>query len=282
MPVTFQLVDVFADGAFTGNPLAVVIGAAGLDDAAMLRITRWLNFSETSFLLPATDPGADYRVRIFTPERELPFAGHPTLGSCHAWLAAGGQPRDPALIVQQCGIGLVPVRRQGDMLAFAAPPLLRSGPIDAEKRAEITAFLGIDDSDILAAAWADNGPGWAAVRLGSAAAVLALTPARSHHRRIDLGVVGTHQPGGDAAFEIRAFFSDQHGAVREDPVTGSLNASIAQWLVADGIAAAPWVAAQGTAIGHRGRVCIEQDEDCRLWIGGVTKTLFEGTADVAA
>ena len=280
MAVTFHLVDVFADGAFTGNPLAVVIGAAGLDDAAMLRITRWLNFSETSFLLPPTDPGADYRVRIFTPERELPFAGHPTLGSCHAWLAAGGIPRDPALIIQQCGIGLVPVRRDGDSLAFAAPPLLRSGPIDAEKRAEITAFLGIDDSAIRAAAWADNGPGWVAVRLASAAAVLALAPARSHHRRIDLGVVGPHAPGGDAAFEIRAFFSDQHGAVREDPVTGSLNASIAQWLVADGIAAAPWVAAQGTAIGHRGRVRIDQDSDAALWIGGVTRTLFMGTADI--
>lgn len=279
MSRTFQLVDVFGHGDFSGNPVAVIAGAEQLDTGTMQRITRWLNLSETTFLLPPTDDAADYRVRIFTLERELPFAGHPTLGTCHAWLAAGGRPRDPARIVQQCGAGLVSVRRDGDRLAFAAPPLIRSGAVDEADLAEALGLLGIARDAVVAAQWADNGPGWLALMLESAEAVLALDPARAHPRRIDVGVVGPHPPGGETAFELRAFFSDPHGAVIEDPVTGSLNASVAQWLFASGRARGGYVAAQGTRLGRTGRVFVEQDADGGIWVGGRTRTLFSGAMD---
>lgn len=275
MPRLFSLVDVFGVAPFAGNPLAVVADADGLDSETMQRITRWLNLSETTFLLPPTSPEADYRVRIFTLERELPFAGHPTLGSCHAWLTGGGTPRDNTRIVQQCGAGLVTVRRDAGGLAFAAPPLIRSGPVDPALVAEIAAVLQIAVEDIVEAAWADNGPGWIAVLLRSAEAVLAVDPARHHARRWDLGVVGPHPAGGDAAFEVRAFFSDPLGVLVEDPVCGSLNASVAQWLLASGRAAAPWVATQGARVGRNGRIQVSRD-DAGLWIGGTTRTLFAG------
>jgi PhzF family phenazine biosynthesis protein len=276
----FQLVDVFGRTDFSGNPLAVIAAAGDLDTAAMQRITRWLNLSETTFLLPPTTGEADYRVRIFTLEREMPFAGHPTLGTCHAWLAGGGIPRDPGRIVQECGAGLVSVRRDGDTLAFAAPPLIRSGPVDAADLAEAARLLRIAPEAIIDAQWADNGPGWLAVMLESAEAVLALEPARDHPNRIDLGVIGAYPAGGEAAFEIRALFSDQHGAVIEDPVTGSLNASLAQWLFASGRVSGAYVAAQGTRLGRTGRVLIDRDAAGQVWVGGVTRTLFSGQMEV--
>jgi PhzF family phenazine biosynthesis protein len=274
----FYLVDVFGTGDFSGNPLAVIGDAHGLDAGEMQRIARWLNLSETTFLLPPADPRADYRVRIFTLAHELPFAGHPTLGSCHAWLGWGGQPKEDAVIVQECGAGLVQIRRQSGRLAFAAPPRLRSGPVSEADLAEIATVLRIERSAILDAQWADNGPGWVAVMVGSAEAVLAVEPLRHYHRRVEIGLVGAHAPGGEAAVEIRAFFSDAHGAILEDPVTGSLNASIAQWLFASGRAAGAYVAAQGTALGRTGRVRVEQDAEGRIWIGGLTRTLFSGVA----
>jgi PhzF family phenazine biosynthesis protein len=271
----FQLVDVFHDGAFSGNPLAVVLDADDLCPSAMQTMTRWLNLSETAFLLRPSSPEADYRVRIFTLDREMPFAGHPTLGSCHAWLSNGGTPADGSQIVQQCEAGLVPIRRSADLLAFAAPPLIRGGPVDEAKLSEISAFLRVDRSEIVAAQWADNGPGWVVVLLASAAAVLALEPVRDHPQRIDVGVVGPHPTGNCIAFELRAFFTDQQGGVREDPVTGSLNASTAEWLLSSGLASAPYIAAQGTRLGRSGRIHIDQDGR-RIWVGGRTATLFSG------
>ncbi len=272
----FSLVDVFAGDGLSGNPLAVVHDADGLDLDAMLRLTRWLNFSETAFLMAPEPAQADYRVRIFTPDRELPFAGHPTLGSAHAWMAAGGAPKAKGRLVQACGVGLVPLRLADGMVGFAAPALLRDGPVSAEDRAEVVALLGISDADVMAMAWADNGPGWIAVQLRDAAAVLALSPARSWVRRIDVGVVGACPPGGDAAYEIRTFFTDHRLAVREDPVTGSFNAAAAQWLVAMGQASGCWVAAQGQAIGHGGRVHLDAREREALWVSGVCRTVATG------
>ena len=272
----FQLVDVFHNGPFSGNPLGVVFDAEGLSTEEMQRITQWLNLSETAFLLPPTTAGADYRVRIFTLERELPFAGHPTLGSCHAWLATGEQPRNPAEIVQECGAGLVPIRRHAERYAFAAPPLIRSGPVDEAKIQEIAQFLHIDRSDIVDSQWADNGPGWVVVLLASADVALALNPPKEHPTRIDVGVVGPYPPGGSAAFELRAFFSDHNGGVVEDPVTGSLNASVAQWLISSGRASAPYTASQGTRLGRSGRIFIDQAPDRTVWVGGKANTLFSG------
>jgi PhzF family phenazine biosynthesis protein len=274
----FQLVDVFGQDNFSGNPLAVVADADGLDVMTMLHITRWLNLSETAFLCTPASVEADYRVRIFTLERELPFAGHPTLGSCHAWLTAGGTPKHSGEIVQECGAGLVPVRRETGRLAFAAPPLIRSGPVEEAAIQEAAQLLRIARSEIQDAQWVDNGPGWLAVMLRSAEAVLALEPARDHPRPIDIGVVGAHPPGGDAAYELRALFRDQHGAIREDPVTGSLNASVAQWLYASGRVSTSYVAAQGTRLGRSGRVYVDRDPFGQVWIGGATRTLFSGEA----
>jgi len=274
----FKLVDVFGREDFSGNPLAVIADAEGLDTEKMQSITRWLNLSETTFLLPPTLAGADYRVRIFTLERELPFAGHPTLGSCHAWLEAGGRPAEPKRIVQECGVGLVPLRRTGETLSFAAPPLVRSGPVDEADLAEAAEVLRIPRESIVDAEWIDNGPGWLGIMLASADAVLALDPLGSCRRRVDIGVIGPHPEGAEAAFEIRVFFSNHLGTIVEDPVTGSLNASAAQWLFASGRAKAAYTAAQGTAIGRTGRILVERDEAGEIWIGGKTRTLFEGSA----
>ena len=276
MPHPFQLVDVFGSGPFSGNPLAVVHDAEGLDTETMQTITRWLNLSETVFLLPPTDPAADYRVRIFTLQRELPFAGHPTLGSAHAWLAAGGTPRQSGRVLQECPAGLIPLRHDSSGLAFAAPPLLREGPVEEEKLAELAQVLRIDRSAIRDASWADNGPGWIALLLDSAEAVLALEPARDHPSRVDVGVIGPHPEGSEVEFELRVFFSDQHGGLLEDPVTGSFNASAAQWLFGSGRAKSPYVAAQGTRLGRAGRIEVERDPDDTVWIGGRTETLFSG------
>lgn len=273
----FKLVDVFATDPFTGNPLAVVFDAEDLTSEDMQRITRWLNLSETTFLLPPTTPDADYRVRIFTLSHELPFAGHPTLGTCHAWLEAGGSPARPGVIVQECGAGLIEIHQGADGLAFAAPPLIRSGKPDEADLAEVAHVLGIETSSIVDASWVDNGPGWIAVLLGSAEEVLALEPLRNPGKRFDIGVVGAHVAGSEAAFEIRALFSGPDGLLIEDPVTGSLNASVGQWLFASGRASGHYLAAQGTRLGRSGRVRVTQDETGQVWVGGVTCTLFDGS-----
>jgi PhzF family phenazine biosynthesis protein len=271
----FRQVDVFGADPLLGNPVAVVLDGDGLDDDAMQRFARWTNLSETTFVLPPSNPDADYRVRIFTPAAELPFAGHPTLGTCHAWLEHGGRPRGDA-IVQECAAGLIPIRSTDDRLAFAAPPLVRSGPVDAELVARLAAILRIDPDEIVDSQWVDNGPGWVAVLLSDAQAVLDLAPGMLGD--LDVGVVGPHPAGHDAQFEVRAFFTVD-GTTREDPVTGSLNASLAGWLLESGRATAPYIAAQGTALGRHGRVHISVDDAGAIWVAGATRTAIAGTVD---
>jgi PhzF family phenazine biosynthesis protein len=268
----FRQVDVFSSEPYFGNPVAVVLNADGLPTDAMQRFANWTNLSETTFVLPPTSSDADYRVRIFTPTLELPFAGHPTLGTAHAWLERGGRPRRAPEIVQECAAGLIPIRRTSDGLAFAAPPLRRSGPVESSLVEEIAGVLGIGRDEIEDAQWADNGPPWIAVMLRSAAAVLALRPSFTE---LDLGVVGPHPPGSPAAFEVRAFFP-KDGALVEDPVTGSLNASLAEWLLRSGRATAPYVVSQGGALGRSGRVHITRDGDGTIWVGGGTVTCVAG------
>jgi PhzF family phenazine biosynthesis protein len=272
----FRQVDVFTTEPYRGNPVAVVLGAEGLSDEAMQRFAHWTNLSETTFVLSPSAAGADYRVRIFTPVAELPFAGHPTLGTCHAWLEAGGTPRTEGEIVQECAAGLVSIRRTPDGLGFAAPPLIRSGPVDEDELAHVAETINLDRGAIVAAEWADNGPGWVALLLESAEAVLAVKPGLVDH---DVGLVGPHSGGADTAFELRAFFP-KDGATIEDPVTGSLNASVAQWLLGTGQASAPYVAAQGTALGRAGRVHISADEDGGVWVAGGTVTCVRGTVEI--
>ena len=271
----FDQLDVFTAEALRGNPLAVVHGAAGLSDERLAAFARWTNLSETTFLLPPTDPGADYRVRIFTPALELPFAGHPTLGSCHAWLAAGGVPRDPGVVVQQCGVGLVRVRRgEGGRLAFAAPPLKRSGPLDAQTLAQAAAALRVEPGRIRQHQWVDNGPGWLALMFDSAAEVLALRPDYAVMADLKIGVIGPQPAGHDTQFEVRAFVPS--AGVPEDPVTGSLNAGLAQWLIGAGLAPAAYTAAQGAALGRAGRAFVAR-EGADIWIGGAVTPVISGT-----
>jgi len=270
----YTQLDVFTATPLCGNPLAVVHDADDLDDATMAAFARWTNLSETTFLLNPTDPAADYRVRIFTPGGELPFAGHPTLGSCRAWLAAGGLAKKPGEVVQQCGVGLVRIRRDGQRLAFAAPPLRRSGPADAAVRAQVVAALGVPDDAIVALEWVDNGPGWVAALLTDAATVLALKPDFIAMKGLKLGVVGPHPAGAECQFELRAFVPDL--GVPEDPVTGSLNAGVAQWLIGSGRAPANYLAAQGAALGRAGRVHVQQDGGT-VWIGGDVAACISGT-----
>ena len=277
MTRAFRNVDVFGSGPLAGNPVAVVHDAEGLSDDTMLRLTRWLNLSETTFLLPPTDPDADYRVRIFTPARELPFAGHPTLGTCHAWLEAGGAPAQADVIVQQCGVGNVTLRRIDGRLGFAAPKLQRSGPLTGAELDELAGAVGLDPSDVVDAAWVDNGPGWAALLLRSVDDVLAVAPPASHPTELALGLVGIHEPDAPLDIEVRGFFSDAHGGVFEDPVTGSLNASVAQWLLGTGQVSAPYVAGQGRKVGADGRVHVSRDDDGTIWIAGDTATVTAGT-----
>ncbi|MDP2770893.1 MAG: PhzF family phenazine biosynthesis protein [Giesbergeria sp.] len=285
-PRPFKQVDVFTAQAYRGNPLAVVLDGTGLSTKAMQDFTHWTNLSEATFVLPPTAEGhaagADYRVRIFCPGRELPFAGHPTLGSCHAWLEAGGTPQRAGTVVQECGVGLVTLRQDGDRLAFAAPPLLKSGPLDEAEVSLIARGLGVARSDILHHAWCDNGPNWRGVMLRSAEQVLALRPDGAILAGLDVGVVGPRGKVGvigstdleGIAFEVRAFFPGNNGLV-EDPVTGSLNAALAQWLIGAGLAPAQYVASQGTCLGRAGRVHVEQDGDT-IWVGGNSVTCISG------
>ncbi len=272
----FSQVDVFSPEPFLGNPVAVVLDGSRLSTEQMQLAANWTNLSETTFVLPADDPGADYKVRIFTPSTELPFAGHPTLGTCHAWLESGHEPRVPDLIVQQCGAGLVPIRRSGGLLGFAAPPLRRSGPVDGPTLEQAAAQLKISAADIVAAQWADNGPGWIAILMASAQAVLDVRPGDGD---LDVGLAGPYPPGSECAFEVRAFFPAGGRSV-EDPVTGSFNASLAQWLLASDLATAPYVASQGTAMGRRGRVNIDVGADGAIWVSGATATKVSGALEL--
>ena len=271
----FKQVDVFGAFSGSGNPVAVVVGAERVSSEEMQRFARWTNLSETTFVLPPNNPQANYRVRIFTPELEAPFAGHPTLGSCHAWLEAGGEARYPDEIVQECGVGLVRIRREEGRLAFAAPPLRRSGPASSEDAERVAAALGLEVDEVLALEWVDNGFSWIAVLLESAERVLELRPGALD---FDVGAVGFHSPGSEAAIEVRAFFPI-NGVAAEDPVTGSLNAGVAQWLLGSGRLQAPYVATQGCAIGRDGRIYVDQDEDGTVWVGGRTETVISGTVN---
>lgn len=270
----FHQVDVFTAVPLKGNPLAVVHAAEGLSEATMAAFARWTNLSETTFLLPPVHAEADYRVRIFTPGGELPFAGHPTLGSCWAWLAAGGQARQAGVVVQECGVGLVRVKRDGTRLAFAAPPLRRTGPVEPELLQRIAAGLGVAVADVLHHQWVDNGPGWCAVMLKSAAQVLAVQPDWAVLGDVKLGLVGAQPAGHEALFEVRAFVPTL--GVPEDPVTGSLNAGLAQWLMGAGLAPPAYIAVQGTALGRDGRVFVQRDEAGDIWVGGDVAACIEG------
>ena len=271
----FKQVDVFSSVALKGNPVAVVLNADSLSDAQMADFARWTNLSETTFVLKPQNPEADYRLRIFTTLKELPFAGHPTLGSCHAWLEAGGQPKG-AEVVQECSAGLIRIRRQGGQLAFTAPPLLRTGAVEEALLQRICRGLGIEPQAVAQARWVDNGPGWVALMLRDRKQVLALEPDYSQLLGLSVGVVAPWQPvvdGDEAQFEVRAFCAGE--GMPEDPVTGSLNAGLAQWLIADGHAPTRYVASQGTAMGRAGRVSIEQI-GADIWVGGAAVTCISG------
>lgn len=286
----FKQVDVFTEVPYLGNPLAVVMNGEGLDTATMQHFTNWTNLSECTFLLPPTPQGAaagaDYRMRIFCPGRELPFAGHPTLGTCHAWLEAGGSPNGE-YIVQECVAGLIQIRRDGERLAFAAPPRIKSGPLGEADVELIARGLRISREDITAHSWCDNGPNWRGVLLRSAELVLALKPDATVLAGLDIGVVGPRgkvgligpSSGQDTQFEVRAFFPGNYG-MAEDPVTGSLNAALAQWLIGSGMAPEHYVAAQGTALGRRGRVVIDRDAEGTIWVGGQSVMCIEGHVEI--
>jgi len=270
----FHQVDVFSPQAYRGNPLAVVLDGRDLDTATMQHFANWTNLSETTFLLPPEDPRADYRVRIFTGSEEFPFAGHPTLGSAHAWLDAGGVPKGEGCVVQECAAGLVRVKRDGGRLAFAAPPLARFGPVEGAVRRQLAAALRLPLDDLLDAAWLVNGPEWIGVLLGSAEQVLALEPDQAAMGDLKVGVIGPHAPGAGIGFEVRTFLPGD--AMVEDPVTGSFNAGAAQWLIGSGRAPEQYIAAQGTVLGRAGRIHISA-EDGDIWVGGASTTCIRGT-----
>ncbi len=275
-------VDVFGESPFLGNPLAVVLDAEGIADETMATIARWTNLSETTFVLPPTTDAADYRVRIWTPFGELPFAGHPTLGTCWVWRANGGNSQQPGVTVQECGAGLVTVRDDGGRLAFEAPPLVRSGPVDADVVADVIDAMQLDPSDLEDSQWVDNGPGWMALLLRSADAVRAARPRRLPTKVGLVGLVGpigNESEGGAADVEVRAFFP-KDGMPAEDPVTGSLNASLGQWLIGAGRLSSPYVASQGSALGRAGLVYVSQDDDGQVWVAGTVRALIDGTIEV--
>ncbi|MDQ0771351.1 PhzF family phenazine biosynthesis protein [Pseudarthrobacter defluvii] len=269
----FHQVDVFASQPYRGNPLAVVLEAQGLDAAAMQRFANWTNLSETTFLLPPEDSRADYKVRIFTGSEEFPFAGHPTLGSAHAWLDAGGVPKAEGYVVQECAAGLVRVKRDGGRLAFAAPPMTRFGPVEAPVRRHLAEALRVPATDVLDAAWLVNGPEWIGVLLGSAEQVLALKPDFAGMGDLKIGVIGPHAPGAGSDFEVRTFLPGD--AVTEDPVTGSFNAGAARWLMGSGRAPEQYLATQGTVLGRAGRIHVSA-EDGEIWVGGDSTTCISG------
>jgi PhzF family phenazine biosynthesis protein len=295
----FKEIDVFTDQAYRGNPLAVVLDGQCLSTEQMQGFANWTNFSETTFVLPPTDSKADYQVRIFTPTMELPFAGHPTLGTCHAWLAnqASGSP-NKELIVQQCAVGLVTIKRDEKRLAFAAPPLRRSGELSADELTATAQALGINTADIVASAWCDNGPGWRGILLNSVELLRSIKPDPNKIAGQFIGLASTLKIGVSAIsgaqnsqtsdekqnlstsnfdqpyLEVRAFFPGS-GGFAEDPVTGSLNAALAQWLIGSGRAPGRYIAAQGLNLKRNGRVYIEQS-GTDIWVGGYSTTCVEG------
>ncbi|WP_454787925.1 PhzF family phenazine biosynthesis protein [Mycolicibacterium lutetiense] len=270
----FAQVDVFSRIPYLGNPVAVVLDSEGLDDVAMQGLARWTNLSETTFVLPPTNPDADYRLRIFTPGSELPFAGHPTLGSAHAWLGHGGQPRREGCVVQECGAGLVEVRQRDGELYFQAPPTLRSGLLDDGYLDQIVDAFGVARTDVLAHQWADNGPGWAVLVLGSAQQVLELEPDFTRIPAAMVGVIGPYPAGSAHHYEMRTFAPGV--GVPEDPVCGSMNASVGQWLTSTGAAPAEYLVSQGARLGRAGEISVVAESDGSVWVGGVTTTCIEG------
>ncbi|MGA4844517.1 PhzF family phenazine biosynthesis protein [Streptomyces sp. G45] len=270
----FAQVDVFTEVPYLGNPVAVVLDGDGIPDQDMARIARWTNLSETTFVVPPSGDDADYGLRVFTPGGEIPFAGHPTLGSAHAWLEAGGTPRKPGQVTQECGAGLVPVRITDGGLGFLAPALRRDGPLDEELVERVARGLGVDRARITGHQWVDNGPGWAAVQLASAEEVLALEPDDQHMRDLTLGVIGAYPAGSPVAYEVRAFALPK--GVREDPVTGSLTAGLAQWLIGSGAAPRDFRVGQGARLGRQGVLTVEaRGED--IWVAGASVTCVNGT-----
>lgn len=269
----FHQLDVFSNQPLLGNALAVVHEAERLSAQTIRAFARWTNLSETTFLLPPSHPEADYRVVIMTPEGELPFAGHPTLGSCFAWLRAGGKPKSPSVVVQECGVGLVKIRRGGDRLSFAAPPRKRTGNLDEATLSHVVACLGIKDSEVVRHQWVDNGPGWCAVMLDSAARVLELKPDFAK-MKIPMGVVAPQPRSSDTDYEVRAFVPSL--GIPEDPVTGSFNAGLGQWLMESGLAKDHMVIAQGTALQRRGRVYLDRIDN-EIWVGGHVVICIEGS-----
>lgn len=271
----FKQVDVFSQIALKGNPLAVVFGADSLSDERMAAFAAWTNLSETTFILEPRDPRADYRVRIFTTLNELPFAGHPTLGTCHAWLEAGGTPMGDE-IIQECGVGLVRIRREGKELAFLAPPLIRTGPVESEIMARVQRGLGLASDAIVRAQWVDNGAGWLAVMLSDRQQVLNLQPDHAQMLGLAVGVIAPWDPereGDEAQFEVRAFISGD--GMPEDPATGSLNAGMAQWLLGEGLAPDSYTVSQGLSMGRAGRIRVNRLGD-EIWVGGAVVTCIDG------
>lgn len=277
-PRPFAQVDVFSPTPYLGNPVAVVLDGHGLDDDAMQRVARWTNLSETTFLLPPTDPGADYRVRIFTPGGELPFAGHPTLGSAHAWLEAGGAPKRGDVVVQECTAGLIEVRRGNGILSFAAPATHRTGELESGYLAQIVAAFGIREDQVLSHQWVDNGPGWGVIRLATAQEVLDLEPDLSLIPTAMIGAIGAYPKGSEYAYEMRTFAPA--AGIAEDPVCGSMNASVGQWLTASGAMPNTYRVSQGSRLRRAGDISITADDDGTVWVGGATTTCFRGTATI--
>ena len=273
---TFSQVDVFSSESLKGNPVAVVHAAQGLSDEQMLSLARWTNLSETTFLLPPTNARADYKLRIFSPGGELPFAGHPTLGSCFAWLSNGGKAKSPDSVIQECNVGLISVNKHGSLLEFAAPPLMRTGPLDNDTLNKIIKALSISHSDVIEHQWVDNGPGWCAIMLESAEKVLKIESSWSELAPLNLGIVGPCSAGQETAIEVRSFVGD---GGYEDPVTGSLNASLAQWLIHADLINAPYVAAQGTKLQREGRIHIRQIDE-EIWVGGNVIEVIRGKITV--
>lgn len=264
----------FSSEPYRGNPLAVVVDAEGLTPEQMQQFANWTNLSETTFLLAPADPRADYRVRIFTGSEEFPFAGHPTLGSAHTWLECGGVPKSDEFVVQECGAGLVRVKRDAGKLAFAAPPLTRFGPVDGTTQARIAAALGLAEAELVDASWLVNGPEWIGVLLGSAEQVRAVKPDLAALGSLNVGIIGPEQGTADTDFEVRTFLPGD--AMTEDPVTGSFNAGAAQWLIGSNRAPREYVAAQGTVLGRAGRVHVRAEDD-DIWVGGQSTTCIRGT-----
>ncbi|HEY8718963.1 PhzF family phenazine biosynthesis protein [Pengzhenrongella sp.] len=272
----FAQVDVFSPLPYRGNPVAVILDGEGLDDAAMQEVAQWTNLSETTFVLPPTRAEADYRVRIFAPGGELPFAGHPTRGTAHAWIENGGRPHGGSLIVQECAAGLIEVRRDKDILSFAAPATRRDGDLEAEFLSQVVEAFGIGPDQVLDHQWVDNGPGWAVLRLATAQQVLDLTPDFSKIPEAMVGAIGAYPEGSEHAFEMRTFAPGL--GIAEDPVCGSMNAAVGQWLTRTGQVAGSYRVSQGAKLGRAGDITITVDDDGTVWVSGATTTLFQGTA----